>query len=213
MATDWTQTRLDLATAAHRKLGILDPGESLPGQEYTDTTEALDSILKSLHAHGVLWFKVGTPASQSLVADTATVALPADFLFPLSCVLEKSGEQIPLRIVSFHQYQERDRSSTGQPSQVAFQGGNAYFWDTPEQAYTARLTYQAKVDNATDDLTDIPGWAMRPLKIILAAEIADEYGVPEPQVRRLMAERAEALRDIRKMANPRTSPRARFEDF
>lgn len=197
----FTRTLPQMRTAVLRKLRYLDPGEAASADDTAVVDEAIDLRLKELHALGVLWFNVsGAMTDLALTADVATKSLSAvtDFLFPISVSLRLNGDDIPLDIISHREYQAiENKADTGEPEQVFFSGGTAYFWPTPDDNYTAKMTYQAiSADTNSPDAPDVSVSMLRSLITLVAADCADDFGVPEQRVMRLKAEADRAEKTI-----------------
>lgn len=47
---------------------------------------------------------------------------------------------------------------------------------------------------------DIPDEAVRPMVVVLASDMADEFNVPEARVQRLLAQRVEAVKQLKSLS-------------
>lgn len=199
----FTRTLPQMRALILRKLRYLDPGETPSGSDAAIVDEAIDLRLKELHALGTLWFNVAGAASDlSLIAGTATVSLAAvtDFLFPVSVSLRVGTEDKPVGIISHREYQViREKSDSGEPEKVYFApDGTAHFWPTPNTDYTAKLTYQAiAADTENPNAPDVSVPMMRSLVTLVAADLVDDFGVPEQLAQRLIVQAKEAERTLR----------------
>jgi hypothetical protein len=185
-----------------RKIRYLGRGRTASADDAAIVDEAMDLRLKELHALGVLWWNVSPAVTDlALTASVATKSLSAvtDYLFPVSAALRISGDDIPLEIISHRQYQAiPNKADTGEPEQVHISGGTAYFYPTPDDTYTVKLTYQAiAADTASPDQPDVPVAMLRSFVTLVAADCADDFGVPEQRVMRLKAEAKDAERTLR----------------
>jgi hypothetical protein len=209
MATyTFTRTLPQIVELVLRKLGAAGIGEPIAPDDTAVVREAVDLRLKELHALGVLWFNVaGATTDLALVASTATVSLSAvtDFLFPISLKLRNGTDDQDIEIISHRQYQDLpNKSDTGEPEKVFISGSAAYFWPTPDDNYTAKLTYQAiAADTTATGSPDVAVSMMRSLVTLVAADLIDDFDVQEPKASRILAQAKEAQRTIRALNTER----------
>lgn len=206
----FTRTLPQFQKLVLRKLRYLDPSETPSADDAAIVNEATDLRLKELHALGMLWFNVAASATDlTLTADTASKSLAAvtDFLFPVSVKLRISGDDQPVEIISHREYQDiANKTDTGEPEKVFFSGATAYFWPTPDDAYTVKLTYQAiAADTNSPDTPDVEVAMLRSLVTLVAADCADDFAVPEARVLRLKAEAKAAEMTLRTLNTERVS--------
>jgi hypothetical protein len=185
-----------------RKLRYLDPNESPSADDAALVNEAIDLRLKELHALGILWWNVsGATTNVAMTAGVATVSLSAvtDLLFPVSMVLRVNGEDLPIEIISHRQYQAiPSKTESGEPEKAFFDGSTVYFWPVPTSNYTAKLTYQAiAADTNNPDSVDIPVSMLRSFVTLVAADLVDDFGVPEAFAQRLMVQARDAAVTMR----------------
>lgn len=197
----FTRTLPEMEALVLRKLGSLGVGETVSADDAAVVSEAIDLRLKELHALGVLWFNVsGATTNLVMVAGTATVSLSAvtDFLFPVSLKLRIGTDDQDIEIVSHRQYQDLpNKADQGEPEKAFVSGGNVYFWPTPDDAYTAKLTYQSiAADNSGTTTPDIPVAMMRALVDVVAGDLIDDFMIEETRAARLVMRQREGLRTI-----------------
>lgn len=204
----FTRTLAQMQALVLRKLRVLDPSETADANQAATVDEAIDLRLKELHALGVLWFNVsGATTDLTMTPSTAAVSLAAvtDFLFPVSVKLRIGAEDKEVDIISHREYQAiPNKTDTGEPTAAFFSGGSVYFHPVPDSAYVAKLTYQSiAADTSTPDTPDVPVAMLRALVTLVASDCADDFGVPEERVRRLLAEAKEAERTLRTLNTER----------
>lgn len=200
MATSFTRTREEMCDIILRKLGVGAIGQAPAPEDSAVVYEGMDLRLKELHALGILWWQVaGATTNVTLVGGTTTATItPTDFLFPVTMALRVDDEDFPIEIIGHREYQAiQDKSSTGEPNKVFISGSTAYFYPTPDTAYTAKLTYQAIADDtAASTAPDVPVACMRAFGVLVASDLADDFSLPEQKVQRLLAQSAMSLRTI-----------------
>lgn len=198
----FTRTLPQFQKLVLRKLRHLDPSETPNADDAALVNEATDLRLKELHALGVLWFNVaGAATDLALTAGVATKSLSAvtDFLFPVSMAVRIGGEDVAMDIISHREYQAiKGKADTGEPEKVMFSGGTAYFWPVPDVAYTVKLTYQAiAADTNSPDAPDVETAMLRSLVTLVAADLIDDFAIPEARAQRLLLEAQAAERTLR----------------
>lgn len=204
----FTRTLAQMRKLVLRRLRYLDPDESPTATEEAIVDEAIDLRLKELHALGTLWFNVsGATTDLALTSGTATKSLSAvtDFLYAISVNLRIGTDDWPIELISHKQYQDiENKAEQGEPEQVFIAGGTAYFWPTPDDNYTAKLTYHAiAADTSSPSAPDIPVAMMRSLVTLVAADLVDDFTVPEALAQRLLAQAVVAERTIRTLNTER----------
>jgi hypothetical protein len=175
-----------------RKLGIMGAGNSLKPEDSSVLNEAIDIKLKEFHSKHVLWFSTsGAVTPVTLTSDAATVTVAAsDFLFAVTARIVVNSREQPLQIIDHTSYQEIcDKTRTGVPEQVFFNGTTAYFYPVPNDAYVMRITYQGVAADSTDvDPLDMATGAMGAFASIVALDLADEFDVDEAKIGRWRAD-------------------------
>lgn len=202
----YTRTREQLRDMIARKLRVLGIDRTLSADEEVLILEGMDVRLKALHQLGVLWWKVNpAPTDMDLTANVATASGPTDMLYPMTLHIQKSGDDFPVSIVNNGTYQEVvSKTDTGMPQIAVVYGRTFRFYPVPDQDYTAKLTYQQIVEDSDAATSpDVVEGAILHLKTIIAADLADDFGLPEQRVVRLMAERKQAEGDLRRLIAPR----------
>ena len=208
MPYSFTRTLPEVRMLVLRKLRYIDNGETPSGDDSAVVDEAVDMRLKELHSLGVLWFNVaGSTSDLTLVAGTATASLSAltDFLYPVSARLRIGTEDREINIISHRQYQAiENKAESGEPSEMMVSGGVAYFWPTPADDYTVKLTYHAiALDTDGTSAPDLPVSMLRAFVTLVAADCADDFGVPEQRYQRLQAEAEIAEKRLRMLNTER----------
>lgn len=207
MSTTFALKREKLAEKILGKLGAWEPGASIPGDDLQVIVDAMDLRLKELHAAGVLWWKVaGASTSITLSGGVATAAIaPTDFLFPVTMRLLVGVDEREVEIVGHSEYHQiTDKTSQGEPDRVFISGATCTFWPVPASGYTAKLTYQAIVnDSAINTAPDIPTGMQRAFIDVIAADLVDEFEIAEPKASRLFGKQAAGLEVIRALNQQR----------
>lgn len=203
----FTLTRDDLCERIMRKLGVLAAGETAEAEDAEVVHEAIDLRLKEFHRLGTLWYQVsGGSTDVALTASVATANAPEDCLFPISASLRIGNDDQPIDIIGHRQYQAiPNKLDTGEPDKVFFSGGVLRFWPVPNSAYTVKLTYQAIAANTVaSTAVDVEQSMLRALTIICAADLVDDFGVPEAKAQRLLAQVDSSVRTILALNAERT---------
>jgi hypothetical protein len=206
--TAFTRTLPQIVELVLRKLGAAGVGDPIAPDDTAVVREAVDLRLQELHALGVLWFNVaGAATDLTLVSGTASLSLATvdDFLYPISLRLRVGTDDQDIEIISHRQYQDLpNKSDTGEPEKAFISGGIAYFWPTPNDNYTAKLTYQALADSTTaTGSPDVAVSMLRSLVTLVAADLIDDFDVQEPKASRILAQAKEAQRTIRALNTER----------
>ncbi|MBP7484199.1 MAG: hypothetical protein KA781_02725 [Aquabacterium sp.] len=213
----FTRNREQFATKVALKLGVVATGETVGGNDLAVICEAIDLRLKELHVLGVLWWNVsGATTDVTLTGGVATATISAtDYLFPVSMAVRVGTEDRPLEIIDHRAYQAiTDKASQGEPENVFIQGSTARFYPVPSTAYTAKLTYQSIAeDSATSTPLDIRTEAIRSFIDVVAADLIEEYEVPEPKASRLMAKQEIGMRTLRALNQQRVSTATVTPDY
>lgn len=204
----FTRTLTQFRDMVLRKLRVLDPRQTATGVQTELVDEALNLRLKEMHALGTLWFNVsGATSDVALVAGTATASLAAitDLLFPISANLRVGSDDKPIDIITHRQYQALpNKADRGEPEKVFVSAGVAYFWPTPGANYTVKLTYQAIAADAEDGAApDVSTGMLKALATLVAADLIDDFAVPEARAQRLLAQAVQAERVVLMLNSPR----------
>lgn len=195
----FTRTLEQLRDMILRKLRARSDFSTPSANTIQIVNEGINLRLKSMHAQQVMWYQIAASQSDvALVAGTATANAPTDCLFPVSVALRIGNEDVPVAIVGHNEFQAiPDKVSEGEPTHVHFSGGVLRFAPVPIENYTAKITYEAIAEDvAQGDPLDIRVEMMRAFSVIVAADLIDDFGLPEERAKRLLAEAQEAKRDI-----------------
>lgn len=202
----FTRTREQFRDLVLRKLQVIGVGEPASADDTQIVYEAMDLRIKELHSLNLLWFKVNSAqVDVSLTSGSATVNAESDVLYPVTFAVRVNSEDVPIEIVDHRTYQAiPNKTDSGQPQKVLFEGGVYRFWPVPDADYTAKLTYQQiAADTADSTAPDVQVSMMRCLRSIVAYDLVDDFGVPEGRVARMKFEADEAMRTIRALNQPR----------
>lgn len=202
----FTRTREQLRDMVLRKLGAYEIGNPPEPEEALMVYEGIDLRLKELHKKQILWWQV-SPAATTVLLTASTATLPADLLFAVTLKLTVGGEDRDIDLIDHRTYQDiQNKADTGEPTKALVSGQTAYLWPVPNATYSARLTYQAiSADTEQNTAPDVPVSMLRPLSVLVSADLADAFQVPEAKVRRLMQEAEMAQKDIASLNAQSTS--------
>lgn len=196
----FTRTREQMMTKILVKLGAYGSGETPDSADSDLVYEAIDLRLKELHALGTLWYQVSGAASDvALVGGTATANAPSDCLFPVSISVRVNDDDNPVELIDHRQYQAiPNKTDTGEPEVCFFSGGVLRFWPVPDANYTAKLTYEAiAADTVAAAAPDISVSMMRAFIVVVASDLAEDFGKSESEIIRRAADAREAMKTIR----------------
>ena len=174
----FSRTREQLRDMVLRKLRVLQDGESVEASDAVIVYEAMDVLLKELHARGTLWFNVaGSTTDIALVGGTATVSAASDVLYPLTVKIRVGTEDVDVEIIGHRQYQAiPDKTEQGEPEVVFFSGGVYTFWPVPDSNYTGKTTYQQiAADTAASTAPDVLVSMLHAMRDILVHRLADDF--------------------------------------
>jgi len=192
MTTSWTETATEICSDAMLHLGVLDPTESIGGEELAIALRALDSVLKELPLHGYSWPKLSSETAFTWVSGQ-TIALPADyFAFP-SIWITSSGNKARLTELTHAQWVENPGRSlaTGDPTHI-YVSPDKYVWlyPTPTTAPTLTIQYQKIIDDSVaGSAPNVPQHWINPLGYGVANELSLMYSSTPPDVRAEIAQR------------------------
>lgn len=183
-----------------RKLSIVGAGDELAADDMAVINEAIDLRLKELHQLGTLWWQVsGTTTELTLTAGVGTVALPEDFLFPVSGMLDVGPSQMPVEFVGHRQYMAIvNKTERGEPVRAFVNGADLMLWPVPQSDGTLQLTYQAIAeDGAGATPADVPIEMVRCLSIVVASDLVDDYEINPARAQNLLLQAQQAMKTIR----------------
>jgi len=213
MSITFTRTREQIRNMVLGKLTVLDPGETPSAADSTRVYEAMDLRLKEMpYMVGMLWRTVNVvPLSFNVSAGVATASATTAVLFPVALHIVDNSQDEPVEIITAVQYAEIfDKTETGTPTKAMWEDGTSpqhfRFWPVPDRNTTAKLTYQAiPTDTTASAAPDISVAMMRAFSVIVAYDLADDFGLPEGKIQRLKAECKDAEKMLRKINAPRIS--------
>lgn len=200
-SNNFTITSNNLVKSALRRIGKDRPSD----QDILDGREVLNMIMKHLDAEARwLWAISGTESTITTVASQEFYNVTTDSLDNDIVRLEKvsrinGSNRDPIRIISSDEFlASYERDQTGQPFAVWLEQNplrasqRIAFLPTPDSAYTINYTYRRALydfDSASDN-PDVPQEGIYELRVLLAAEMANDYGLPLAE-RQLLRQDAE----------------------
>lgn len=215
---DWTQTKTEMIARALRICGALMPGDPMTSEMVAQGNEVFQDVIKSWQTdHVLLWTKkeqsVDILATRSSIDVTTTEEIPAIGIE--SARLVTADEDIPLRVITVEQYRGIARKfQPGRPEVVCYEvrwlnPGEIEqrlisVWPVPTEDTT--LSYSSIVrardwDSANDSTAGgMPVRFQKALVYAVAADLADEYGVPLSE-RQLLKAKADELLALAKMSD------------
>ena len=199
---DFTVTRDEIVTAALRKIGVVDAGETPTSDELSDGAEDLNIMVKgwmapnNFIAKGLkLWqrARASLTLSASISFDLKPSGGDCDIQIPvaiISAVLRDSDDNdTVLEPMSFEQYEALgNKTDTGTPSRYYYERslstGTLYLDvipdDTTDTIEFVYLQVLEDFDSSTDN-PDFPQEWYEPLVYNLALRLAPDYGVEPSQ--------------------------------
>jgi len=213
MSFSFTRTREQIRNMVLGKLTVLDPGETPSAADSTRVYEAMDLRLKEMpHMLGIMWRKVNpVPLSFNVSAGVVTASATTAVQFPIALHIVDNSQDEPVEIISPVEYAAIfDKTETGTPTKAMWEDGTSpqhfRFWPVPDRNTTAKLTYQAiPTDTTASAAPDISVAMMRAFSVIVAYDLADDFGLPEGKIQRLKDECKDAKKMLRKINAPRIS--------
>lgn len=208
MSTTWTRTREQLRDMIGRKLGVKDHGQTLSAEDAEIILESIDLRLKELHRLGVLWFNVAGGATSVVTTAgdaTSDISAVTDFLFPVSLMLDGTGDQSPIQIIGHLEYQAiTNKTEQGEPVYAYFSGSSVYLWPVPNATGTMKMTYQAIATDSTPGAQpDVQIDMLRSLALLCASDLVLDFQVPAQTAQIIMGQAGQAMKDIRALAAQR----------
>lgn len=201
MTISFTRTREQVARMVLRKLGALAASVSDVSADMDIIYEAIDLRLKEIHRHGIFWRKVDeVPLSFTLTAGASSASASNDILFPIKMTVSNGSTDDPVDIIGAREYAAiSTKSQSGQPTQALWKGSAEFiFHPIPVAAATAKLVYEKIADDTVAATApDVEVSMVRWLKDLVCYDVADDFGVPEGKIQRLMKESVIAERNIR----------------
>jgi len=190
MSTTWNLTRLQIATKALQKVGTLARTETADTDDLVVVYDALDALLKALPIFGYAWPRLAAgQTALPLVAATQQTTLPADYYGgALISYLDASGNEKPLRLVPLVEWNNivRKTDTAAYPLLGYLDNFNVLrTWPIQTATLAGKLVYQKVIDDGvTASPTGLAQIWLQGLIYGLAAEIGDEFGATEAQIKR-----------------------------
>ena len=190
MAIIWTLLRERVASKALEKCLVIGAMESPDTADMNLALEALDGVLKNLLWYGYAWPKtVSSSTALTTTANVATVTLPTDFYTGAGFrYVDASGNEIGLPIVATEAWREiiLKSSKASYPDRVYVDNFNVlWMYPIPNQVITINCYYQAVIaDTSANAATALDSPWMLGLVYGVAAEIGDEFDVPNDKLQR-----------------------------
>jgi hypothetical protein len=195
----------DLVTDAMQELGVLAAGERPTGQELQDGIRALNWMLKSWQARGVVSWR-DTDGSVIFPAGTATMVLSPFCLDVLEArLVQAPAYERPLQRWELAQYRQIPNKQTpGYPTAYSISKTDTAImmtvWPVPNADMTVNYSYPRIVEDVTDgaQTIDIPQEWQEAAYLALAARLVQTFGINriDPQVAQIVAQRASALEQL-----------------
>lgn len=209
MTTTFTRTREQLRDKVLGSMGVYDPQTGVTAEDSSLFYEALDLQLKSLHALGLLWWKVGSVTTNTtLTSGDSTEAAPSDMLYMVNIFIRSGTTDYPVEIITHREYQAiENKTDTGIPDRIYVdqEAQLLYLYPAPSSNYSMRMTYAKIIDDtAANKSPDVPQWALKPLVDILKFDLADHFEIrPEEKLIRWERRAGRAIKEIRIMNAPK----------
>ena len=142
--TSWELDRNTIIKSALRKLGVLAQGQTPSTEDYTNGTEALNSLIQTLSTEGMpLWKR--TTTSVTPVAGTAAYTVSNVWRVVQVLLEDIAGStQIELEQKSYYDYKRLPDSTTGDPVCYTYtpgiENGQLTVWPTPTSSTASNKT-------------------------------------------------------------------------
>ncbi len=196
--TSWELDRNTIIKSALRKLGVLAQGQTPSTEDYTNGTEALNSLIQTLSTEGMpLWKR--TTTSITPVDGTSSYTVSNVWKVVQVLLEDTTGStQIDLEQKSYYDYKRLPDGTSGDPVCYTYtpglENGQLTVWPTPNSSTatnkTIAVVYQKEFFsfNASTDTPDFPAYWTDALIYGLAVRLAPEYGIPLQDRQALMKE-------------------------
>lgn len=197
--TSWEMTRNQMIESAYRKLGIPGEGNTLSTTQYTEGTEALNSIVALAVTDGMpLWKRTTYSATPSTTSQVYTLS-NAVKVFAVF-LRDSGGVQYEIRNKSLYDFNRLPRDASGVPVHwtwaPSIEGGTVSIWPLTSDSSTVstktlQIVYQKEFDGfdtTTIDTPDFPSYWSLALIYKTALVLAPEYGMPLEDRKLLLAE-------------------------
>lgn len=181
-AAGTSYTRADARSRIQRGLGFRS--------DLSD--EINDAILEAqdeLEGRATLpWFLIEEDATMATVADTATIALPTDFIRETEDPFRFTDSDGEARVIEKREFEAAQRAYPGAttesdyPFVYALRLNTFHFFPTPDAAYTITYSYYKKATQLTSDinnvwLANVPNLIVGRAGLILARDLRDPDAV------------------------------------
>lgn len=183
---DFSLTRNQIIETAFSKVGVIAPGDPLPGEQLVQGARALDLVVKELqNEHIFLWTEVFS--TLTLSASTAYVEMPTDP--PIIGIREgfirvsATDDDTPIEQYSWTKYNEiADKDSTGDPVcfAVDWANGRVYVWPVQTATRYLNIIGITRAQDWSDGSSsgEFPARWQKALVYLLAADLSDDYKLP-----------------------------------
>lgn len=199
----WTLNRDQVIKGALRKLAVIPSGGSPNTAQTNDAVEALNGLVKALHAKGMPLWKI-TSTTFTTVSGTASYTIGPSQTVNTSTPLRviqadyrpDGSNNTPMNVYNRYDFNELPDTASGTPVNLYYQPlrttGVIKLWPTPSDSTTEiTINYESPfedMNSATDDF-DFPSYWITALIYNLAWLLAPEFGIP-PQDRSALAAEA-----------------------
>jgi hypothetical protein len=190
MSTSWNLTRAQIGAKVLQKVGTLARGETPDQDDLEIVYDALDALLKALPIFGYAWPRLASgQTALPLVAATQQTTLPADYYGgAVISYLDASGNEVPLPLVPFAEWNAivRKTDTAAYPLLGYLDNFNVLrTWPVQTVTRAGKLVYQKVIDDTvTGNVTGLTQIWLQGLIYGLAAEVGDEFGATEMQIKR-----------------------------
>lgn len=203
--TSWELQRNDIIAAAMRKIGALGKGQTPDAEDYTNGSQALNSLITLFATDGMpLWKR--TETTVALVDGQQNYTLNSSLKLT-QVVLQSLTSDVSYELTekSLYDFNQLPTSDGSLPVHYTYtpgiSNGTLRFWPTPDSTaaseYQAVAIYQKKFDGffSATDTPDFPSYWTEALIYGLAVRLAPEFGVPL-QDRQLLIKEAQMYFDM-----------------
>lgn len=207
--TSWTLNRDQVIKGALRKLAVIPSGGTPNTNQTNDASEALNGLVKALHAKGMPLWKI-TSTTFTTVAGTSSYTIgpsqTVDAQTPLRVIqalyTPSGGNNTPMNVYNRYDFNDLPQTNaSGTPVNLYYQPlrttGTIKLWPSPADSTTEiTIHYESPfedMNSATDDF-DFPSYWITALIYNLAWLLSPEYGIP-PNDRTMLAQEAKYWTD------------------
>jgi len=205
-STDFSITRDQIISGALRLVGALALGETPTTDQVTESSEALNMLVKALQVDGMpLWAmkEYSVPLASSSTYEIGigkTINIPKPLKIVQAYIHDSSTNvDVPMRIITRDEYNRLgNKTVTGTPIQLYYDVQREYgimnVFPVPNSTAitnkTIKIVYQRPFEDfdASTDTPDFPQEWFEAIKYGLALRLAGEYAIPLEDRRQLMQE-------------------------